>query len=113
MIIPEAAGPWWMGAACPVMTRAGYLYRRCVAPAEHNGYCWEHHNGGPHHDEEQFKNIVHRVPFRYDGDLYWVSEDSEDVLDKHGMPVCGFGVDLKTRTVIHHNALEQNGPTNE
>jgi len=102
-VIPEAAGPWWMGTACPVMSRAGYLWRRCVAPAEANGYCMEHHKGGVHYDDEQFKDIATRVPFRYEGELYWVSEDSDLVFDAYGMPVHRFAVDLKTRTVILHN----------
>lgn len=114
-LIPEAAGPFWMDAVCPVMTRIGFLSRRCIAPAEHNGYCAEHHKGGVHYDDDAFKDIPARVPFRYDGAVYWVSEDTEDVLDANGMPVYGFVVDLKTRTVILNNALaaEQNGTTGE
>jgi hypothetical protein len=114
-LIPEAAGPFWMGTACPVMTRIGYLLQRCIAPAEHNGYCVEHHKGGVHYDDDEFKDVPARVPFRYNGDIYWVSEDTEDVLNVEGMPVCGFRVDLKTRTVILNNALatEQNGTGTE
>jgi len=103
-VVPHAAGPFWMDAVCPVMTRVGHLCRRCVAPAEYNGYCTEHHKGGVHFDDDMFKDIPMRVQFQYNGLVYWVAQDTEDVLDAYGMPVHEFGVDLKTRTVMYHNA---------
>jgi hypothetical protein len=102
VVVPEASGPWWTGGTCPIMERVGYLWRRCAAPIEGHGACCAHREGGDRFDDEQFVGLERRVPFRYDGEVYWVAED-RTVLNSFGMPVTAFTVDLKTKTVILSN----------
>jgi len=103
-IIPESEGPWWIGGCCPIMERTGYLWKRCMAPIEGHGACWGHLEGGIRFDDEQFSCAEKRVPFRYLGEVYWVSEEKGSVLNSYGMLVETFTVDLKTRTVVLSNA---------
>lgn len=107
-IIPEAEGPWWIGGSCPIMERTGYLWRRCTAPIEGHGTCWTHLEGGVRFDDEQFTEIAKRVPFRFEGEVYWVADDGT-ALNNFGMPVTTFTVDLKTRTVVVSNGFTEKG----
>jgi len=102
-VVPEATGPWWVDGKCPIMERVGYLWRRCTAPIEGHGSCWAHREGGDRFDDEQFADLERRVPFRYDGEVYWVAENGS-ALNSFGMPVTAFTVDLKTKNVILSNA---------
>lgn len=102
-VIPEATGPWWLSTACPIMEQTGYLWRRCMCPIESNGACWAHREGGVRFDDAQFVDMPKRVPFRYQGEIYWVAEDGT-VLNSIGMRCEEFTVDLKTRTVVISNA---------
>ena len=101
-VVPEAAGPWWMDGACPMMERVGYLWRRCGHPQEAHGACWLHKDGGTRFDDEKVQGLVERRPFRYEGQIYWVADD-QSVLNSFGMPVGDFTVDLKTATLSMAN----------
>jgi len=102
MVVPEAQGPWWAGGSCPIMERTGFLWKRCCAPIEESGTCYTHREGGLRFDDEQFQQFMKRVPFRYEGEIYWVADDGT-ALNTFGMLVNAFTVDLKTRTVIISN----------
>jgi hypothetical protein len=97
------SGPWWVTTQCPIMLLVGdSMWRRCGSYCEANGTCWAHRTSmSRRYNDPYFEALPKRTAFKYDGDLYWVSE-AGDALDMTGALVPGLQIDLKARVVFKH-----------
>jgi hypothetical protein len=103
--------PWWVDTQCPIMikSRCG-MWTRCGSTCESTGTCWQHRvTKKPLHTDPAFAQMESRTPFRYDGDLYWVSEKDGSALDSTGTRQMDFTVNLKSRLVMY---TKKTTPTN-
>jgi hypothetical protein len=86
---------WYEGTQCPIMMpTAGEMWRRCVEPAEYNGFCWAHKKGrGMRHDCSYFHSLPKRHPWRFEGELVWVRDDG-NVMRESGEELKDVRIDI-------------------
>ena len=102
-VVCTETNPWWVDTQCPIMiqSRCG-MWTRCGSTCESTGACWNHRSTKkPVHTDPVFAEMESRTPFRYDGDMYWVSEKDGSALDSTGTRQMDFTVNLKSRLVIY------------
>jgi hypothetical protein len=86
---------WWETQLCPMRCRDDKgIWRQCGAYREAAGFCRKHRNFWEasailkHKDDPWFQNVCRRVPWRYDGEVVWVSPTG-DVYGEDGDLVLG------------------------
>jgi hypothetical protein len=86
---------WWETQLCPLMCRDGAgIWRQCGRYREGMGFCrlhqdfWEPTATLKHRDDPWFQRIIRRVPWRYEGEIVWVSTMG-DAIYEDGTPLEG------------------------
>lgn len=117
-VVCTESNPWWTGTQCPVMIQSPCgMWTRCGSMCESHGKCWQHRKSKkPVYTDPAFAEMETRTPFRYDGELYWVSEKDGSVLDSTGTQTMDFTVNLKSRVVMYtkntkHGDLDKRATT--
>jgi hypothetical protein len=102
-LVCTETNPWWVNTQCPIMMKSPCgMWRRCGSTCESHGKCWHHRaSKKPVYTDPAFAEMESRTPFRYDGELYWVSEKDGSVLDSTGTTQMDFTVNLKSRVVMY------------
>jgi hypothetical protein len=101
VISTGAGGCAYDGTQCPIMVlHPGERWERCSEAAEVNGFCWLHRKGkGQRYDSCFFEGFEKRHPFRFEGEIVWVAEDSS-VLTGGGKILKDVRIDI-TNGVAH------------
>jgi hypothetical protein len=101
---------WWETQLCPLRCRhatptgvseprsdnAG-IWRPCGAYREGGGFCWKHRDFWEgtadlkHKDDPWFQQVCRRTPWRYQGEVLWVSP-AGDCIREDGEPVLGIRI---------------------
>lgn len=107
-LVCTESNPWWTGTQCPIMIQSPCgMWTRCGSVCESHGKCWQHRKSKkPVYTDPAFAEMESRTPFRYDGELYWVSEKDGSVLDSTGTCRMDFTVNLKSRVVMYTKKIK-------
>ena len=102
--VVSETGPWWVGTSCPIMIPgAGEMWRRCTSVCEINGYCHDHRTGkGMRYDHPYFEDLPKRMPFRFEDEIVWVSEEDGSVLTGGGTVLKNITIDIRNGLATDH-----------
>jgi hypothetical protein len=96
---------WWETEHCPLRIRNSRgVWRCCGHYREGHGFCrehrdfWEPSSTLKHKDDPWFAQVTHRTPWRYNGEIVWVST-AGDAIRENGTPI--EGIRIKNGVISH------------
>jgi hypothetical protein len=106
---------WWETQLCPLRCRDEKgIWRQCGTYREAGGFCrkhrdfWEPTDNLKHKDDPWFQNVCRRTPWRYEGEIVWVS-CAGDAITEEGEPVLGVRIcpESGIATLLDPNSPEE------